>query len=125
QDGGYDYQPAGSLRALANGKWLAGDERPTVILGEVVGWSDGRSLVESAENGSGLTWIDHYAVLEVKVAENYGTQDRYIRDSRVYVEVPRGGEQRIDGELDDDGKPSVSSIEELSSAVPKGTRVIA
>lgn len=111
----YDYEPAPSLKALAS-------EQPSVAVGEVVGWSDGRSVVES--DGSGYVDTSFFAVLEVKVAQSYRAVDGQDADGRIYVEIPRGGEVRIDGEAPEGTEPVYSTIDELNKAVPTGTRVI-
>jgi len=105
----YDYAPARSLSALA-------DRHPVAVLGEVVGWTDGRSVVET---DGAFTDTSLYGVLEVKVTETYSGE---VSDGTVFVEVERGGQVRIEG------KPPVPSINkslaELNEAVPAGARVI-
>lgn len=123
RDAHYDYKPASSLTKLASGDWL--DEgTATVALGEVVGWTDGRSVTEANRDGT-LEWINLYAVLEIEVLEAYGPTSATGTDNRIYVEVPRGTKALVDGELPDDGgRPAFSTIEALNGAVPRGTRVI-
>ena len=111
----YDYEPAPSLKALAS-------QEPSVTVGEVVGWSDGRSVVQS--DGSGYVDTSYFAVLEVKVSESYRAVNGQGDDGRIYVEVGRGGEIRIDGEAPEGTEPVYSTIAELNAAVPAGTRVI-
>jgi hypothetical protein len=110
----YDYERVTSLAALAR-------MAPSVTLGTVVGWTDGRSRVE--KNGSGYVDTSLFAVLEIKVLNSYRALDGRGGD-RVYVEVPRGGEVRVDGKLPEGTKPVLATIDELNSAVPRGTRVI-
>lgn len=111
----YDYEPAPSMMALAK-------QQPSVTTGEVVGWSDGRSVVES--DGSGYVDTSYYAVLEVKVSESYRALKSQGDGGRIFVEVPRGGEVLIDGEAPEGTEPVYSTIEQLNAAVPAGARVI-
>lgn len=111
----YDYEPARSLQDLASGE-------PSATLGEVVGWSDGRSLVEG--DGSGYVDTSYFAVLEIKVVEAYRAVDDHGDDERIHVEVPRGGEVRVDGEKPEGTEPVHSTMEDLNRAVPTATRVI-
>lgn len=92
----------------------------SVLIGEVVGWTDGQTTVES--DGAGYEDFSYNAVLAVKVEvprRNAVQQEGEI----AYVTVYRGGEVRIDGQPQG-SKPSFASIEELSAAVPPATRVI-
>lgn len=111
----YDYEPAPSLKALASAE-------PSATLGEVVGWTDGRSLVES--DGSGYVDTSYFAVLEIKVAQSYRALAGRSDEDRIYVEVPRGGEVKVDGESPEGTEPVLSTIPELNAAVPQGTQVI-
>jgi len=111
----YDYDPAPAVDALAN-------EEPSVTVGEVAGWSDGRAVEES--DGQGYANISHNAVLEVVVADSVKSVGGQESGGRIFVEVPRGGEILIDGEPPEGTEPVLSSIEELNEAVPPGTRVI-
>lgn len=92
----------------------------SVLIGEVVGWTDGQTTVES--DGAGYEDFSYNAVLAVKVEVprlNAVQQEGEI----AYVTVYRGGELRIDGQPQG-SEPSFASLEELSAAVPLGTRVI-
>lgn len=111
----YDYEPASSLTEVA-------ERSPFVAVGEVVGWTDGRSLLES--DGSGYEDTEFFAVLEVKVDETYRAPSGHVEDQSIYVEVSRGGQVMIDGEEPEGTVPVFSAIDELNAAVPTGTRVI-
>lgn len=109
----YDFPRAASVSAAAR-------KASTVVVGEVVGWSDGRSTVES--DGSGYEDISYSSVLTIKVGGHSKPAKR--SGSLVYVEVKRGGEIRINGERPEGTEPVITTVDELSSAVPAGTRVI-
>jgi hypothetical protein len=110
----YDYEPAPSVSDLAQ-------SRASVVLGEVAGWSDGRVLLESDDPG--FQDFSYTAVLTLEVTRSYRGDDK--QGDVVYVEIPRGGEIRVDGELPDNGtEPVLSTIEDLTEAVPTGTRLL-
>ncbi|WP_460834759.1 hypothetical protein [Nocardioides hungaricus] len=99
----------------------ASQKASSVLAGEVVGWSDGRSTVES--DGAGYEDIARTAVLTVKVTKSYANSTERAGDL-VYVEVPRGGEILVNGEPPEGTTPVLATIPELTSAVPAGTPVI-
>jgi hypothetical protein len=99
----------------------AADKVRTSLQGEVVGWSDGRSTVES--DGSGYEAIAYSAVLKVRVREAY-SPDAVAKSKYVYVEVPRGNAVKVDGEAPKGTEPVITTVEELSKAVPEGTPII-
>ncbi|QIK74150.1 hypothetical protein [Nocardioides piscis] len=92
----------------------------SVVVGEVVGWADGRSSVES--DGSGYESFLYNAVLTVKVSTSRSAGHR--PGDLISVEVQRGGEVKVDGAAPEGTEPVVASIDELAAAVPVGTRVI-
>ncbi|WP_325600563.1 hypothetical protein [Nocardioides sp.] len=92
----------------------------SALIGEVVGWSDGQTTVES--DGAGYEDFSYNAVLAVKVQT--ARRNTAQRPGEIaYVTVYRGGELRIDGQPQG-SEPAFASVEELSAAVPPGTRVI-
>lgn len=109
----YDYAPTSSIVQAAS-------EVAVTIEGAVVDWSDGRSTVES--DGSGYEGIAYTAVLKVRIADAHSGE--IGGDEFAYIEVPRGDEIRVDGQTPEGTEPVVTSIDELSAAVPAGTPVI-
>ncbi|WP_408897742.1 hypothetical protein ACJ5H2_01215 [Nocardioides sp. R1-1] len=63
----YDFPHTTSITAASR-------KAATVVVGEVVGWSDGRSMVES--DGAGYEAISRTAVLTVKVKKAQGSPGR-------------------------------------------------
>lgn len=107
----YDYEPFASITTAAHAaEWGA--------VGEVVGWSTGRTL----EDGDVR---DYSAVLKVRVRHAIAGSENFP-DGHAYVEVRRGGEVLVDGKpFRHKGAPAAfRTVGQLQKAVPTGTRVI-
>jgi len=111
----YDYDIAESAAALAS-------RLPYAFLAEVVGWSDGYSVLEHVEE-SGLAVASRTALLEVKVTESFaGTP--VPRGSTVYVDFARGVENvAADGSTDPRTSGAIP-VEALRLAAPAGSRFL-
>ncbi|MCX6395696.1 MAG: hypothetical protein NTV23_04370 [Propionibacteriales bacterium] len=92
---------------------------PTVVSGEVVSWTDGAVMLDYDERL-------YTAVLKIKVRTAWKGSAQ-VKDGFIYVTRPRGGEL-----VNPDGTPfrnpgaksAVTSLAELRTAVPVGTRVL-
>lgn len=110
----YDFAQTKNVNAAAR-------KASTVVVGEVLGWADGRTTVESDDPA--YEAIAHTAVLSVKVSKSMGPGKASVGDV-LQVEVPRGNEVLVDGAAPAGTTPVLRSISELERAVPAGTQVI-
>lgn len=106
----YDYEPFASITSAAA-------QAEVGVVGEVVSWSDGRTLIDGDE-------FDYSAVLKVRVVDT--VTSGVPAGGFAYVEVRRGGEVFVDGKpfRHEGARAAYRTVAELSTAVPAGSRVI-
>lgn len=94
-----------------------------VVVGTIDGVEDGRS--ESVSLSDGTTETDRYFVIRIKVDELVKGEPELFKDGYAYVTRPRGVQTYdAEGNLIDGGDAAMP-LEEITEALPTGSRVVA